>query len=60
VMQTVAFASYVKVFPAERDSEIARLRAEFYPPDSIAVWRARSRWNPARSCSSSRYFRGLV
>ncbi len=42
VMQTVAFASYVKVFPAERDSAIARLRAEFYPVDSIPVWRARA------------------
>ncbi|HET9423939.1 MAG TPA: dipeptidase [Gemmatimonadaceae bacterium] len=42
VMQTVAFASYVKVFPAERDSAIARLRAEFYPPDSIPAWRARA------------------
>lgn len=42
VMHTVAFASYVKTFPAERDSAIARLRAEFYPGDSIAVWRARA------------------
>jgi membrane dipeptidase len=42
VMQTVAFASYVKVFPAQRDSDIAKLRAEFYPPDSIPVWRARA------------------
>lgn len=42
VMHTVAFASYVKVFPAERDSAIARLRAEFYPADSIPVWRARA------------------
>ena len=42
VMQTVAFASYVKVFPAQRDSDIARLNAEFYPADSIPVWRARA------------------
>jgi membrane dipeptidase len=42
VMQTVAFASYVKTFPAERDSAVARLRAEFFPPDSIPVWRARA------------------
>jgi membrane dipeptidase len=42
VMQTVAFASYVKVFPAERDSDVARLNAEFYPADSVAVWRARA------------------
>lgn len=42
VMQTVAFASYVKVFPAQRDSDIAKLNAEFYPSDSIPVWRARA------------------
>jgi membrane dipeptidase len=42
VMQTVAFASYVKVFPPQRDSDIARLNAEFYPPDSVPVWRARA------------------
>jgi membrane dipeptidase len=41
VMQTVAFASYVKS-PAQRDSEIAKLNAEFYPTDSIPVWRARA------------------
>lgn len=42
VMQTVAFASYVKVFPAERAAAIAALNAEFYPIDSIPVWRARA------------------
>lgn len=42
VMHTVAFASYVKVFPAERDSAIARLNREFYPTDSVPVWRARA------------------
>jgi membrane dipeptidase len=42
VMQTVAYASYVKVFPAERDSDIAKLNAQFYPADSIPVWRARA------------------
>jgi membrane dipeptidase len=42
VMQTVAFASYVKVFPAQRDSDIAKLNAEFYPVDSVPVWRARA------------------
>jgi membrane dipeptidase len=42
VMQTVAYAGYVKVFPAQRDSDIAKLNAEFYPMDSIPVWRARA------------------
>jgi membrane dipeptidase len=41
VMQTVAFASYVKVFPAQRDSDIAKLNAEFYPADSVPLWRTR-------------------
>jgi len=42
VMQTVAFASYVKVLPAERAAAITALQSEFYPADSIAVWRARA------------------
>lgn len=42
VMQTVAFASYVKVFPPERAAEVTALQNEFYPPDSIPVWRARA------------------
>src|SRR4051812_45629744 len=41
VMQTVAYASYVKVFPAQRDSDLAKLNSEFYPTDSIPVWRTR-------------------
>lgn len=58
VMQTVAFASYVKVFPARRDSDIAQLRAGFYPPDSIPVWRARADSAAGRSGASAGGGRG--
>ena len=58
VMQTVAFASYVKVFPAQRDSDIAKLRAEFYPPDSIPVWRARADSAAGRSGAAAGVGRG--
>ena len=42
VMQTVAFASYVKVFPPERAAAMTALQNEFYPADSIPVWRGRA------------------